>query len=156
MRSQELYVYRLSVIPQLQIFEQMLPVLNWNNTAKMTNILAKLAICVGILAISLGYLYTAYYPTVQRAITVFGVHRQPGAVKVASVGDLVLLDNTIHCEDIHYYTPTNELYTACEDSLTTRFSWFPPLAEFNASAVKQARAGLFIINPDVSPITVVT
>lgn len=131
-------------------FLRNVPVILDYEVVNMANTVGKLALYIGILAIPLGFLYNAYFPVVQRTITVFGIHRQPAAVKVASSGDMVLLENTMHCEDLHYYAPTHELYTACEDSLVTRFSWFPPLTEFNASVISQARAGLFIINPDVS------
>ncbi|KAF7538098.1 hypothetical protein G7054_g3264 [Neopestalotiopsis clavispora] len=109
---------------------------------------ALLAISVALLAVPLGYLYNTYSPMVQRFITVSGIYRSPSAVSVASADDLVLIDGTIHCEDLHYYEPSHELYTACEDSLATRFSWFPPLAEFNASVLLQSQGALVVIDPD--------
>ncbi|ETS86818.1 hypothetical protein PFICI_00646 [Pestalotiopsis fici W106-1] len=109
---------------------------------------ALIAIYVALLAVPLGYLYNTYYPVVQRTITVFGIYRSPSAVSVASAEDLVLIDGTIHCEDIHYYAPSHELYMACEDSPVTRFSWFPPLAEFNASVLSQSQGTLVVIDPD--------
>lgn len=109
-----------------------------------------LALYVALLSVPLGYIYTTVYPAVQRSIITTGIYRHPAAfASVASAGDLVLIDNTIHCEDLHYYAPTHELYTACEDSHETRFSWFPPLTEFNASVIPRSQGGLFIINPDV-------
>ncbi|KAK9774687.1 putative Serum paraoxonase/arylesterase 2 [Seiridium cardinale] len=113
----------------------------------MAKSLSSLALYIALIAIPLGYVYNAYFPAVQRAITLFGIYRHPDAVRVASPEDLVLIDGTIHCEDLHYYAPAHELYSACEDS-HIRFSWFPPLLEFNASVINQARGGLFVINPD--------
>jgi hypothetical protein len=105
-----------------------------------------LALCVALLSIPIAYIY----PAVQRFVTVAGVFRTPATIRPSSTEDLVLIDNTIHCEDIHYHTPSGKLYTACENSLETRFSWFPPLALFNASVIGQSKGGLFIIDPKVS------
>lgn len=115
----------------------------------MARSISTIALYVAFLAIPLGYLYNSYIPAVQRLLTVFGVYRQPAAIRVTNAEDLVLVEGTTHCEDIHYYAPSHELYTACEDS-QVRFSWFPPLAEFNASVLDQAQASVFVINPDVS------
>lgn len=117
----------------------------------MARPLTTIAVSVALLAIPLGYLYNSWLPVIQRVIVVVGVNRHAEAFKATNADDLVLIDNTVHCEDIHYYEPTNELYTACEDSHLTRFSWFPPLAEFNASVLDRARGGLFIIDTEVSP-----
>lgn len=42
----------------------------------------------------------------------------------------IYIEDTIHCEDVHHHRPANLLFVACEDSKTTRFGWFPPLANF--------------------------
>ncbi|KAK6205939.1 hypothetical protein LQW54_008001 [Pestalotiopsis sp. IQ-011] len=109
---------------------------------------AIVALYVALLAIPLGYVYNTYFPVLQRLITVFGVYRSPAVFGAASAEDIVLIDGTVQCEDLHYYEPSHELFTACEDSLLTRFSWFPPLAEFNASVIPQSRGALVVIDPD--------
>jgi hypothetical protein len=116
----------------------------------MAKSLSTLALYVALICVPLGYLYNTLSPAVQRIVTLSGIYREPAAAKVASPEDLVRIDGTIHCEDIHYYAPTHELYTACEDSYTTRLSWFPGLAALNASGVSQSRGGLFVIDPNVS------
>lgn len=40
---------------------------------------------------------------------------------------MVVIEDTIHCEDLHHHLPSNTIFTACEDSATTRFAWFPAL-----------------------------
>ncbi|KAI1856310.1 uncharacterized protein JN550_013860, partial [Neoarthrinium moseri] len=103
----------------------------------------RVALYIALLSIPFAYLY----PGIQRVITVLGVFRTPATVQLTSSEDLVYVDGTIHCEDVHYHAPSHKLFTACEDSPVTRFGWFPPLAKFNASVLNQARGGLFVIDP---------
>jgi hypothetical protein len=117
----------------------------------MARPLAQFAIVVALLSIPLGYIYNAYGPVIRRSFTVAGVFRYPTPIARANSQDLVIIEGTTHCEDIHYHEPSHQLYTACEDSKKTRFSWFPPLGNFDVSTVRDSHGGLFVIDPDVSP-----
>lgn len=89
-----------------------------------------------------------YGPAIQRTFTVLGVLRKP-ANTVVDASNIVKIDDTIHCEDVHHHLPSNQLYTACEDHETLRFSWFPPLTRFDASVVKESRGSIHVIDPQV-------
>ncbi|KAH8650201.1 serum paraoxonase/arylesterase family protein [Xylariales sp. PMI_506] len=115
----------------------------------MTNFISTPTFTVALLSAILGYIYYAFVPEIQRAATVMGISRSPVMFQAASPDELVLIEGTTHCEDIHYFEPSQELYTACEDSDLTRFSWFPPLTSLNASVLTQARGGLFVIDPQL-------
>jgi hypothetical protein len=83
----------------------------------------------GILTIAsvaaLAALSTYIAPSIRHELKVLGVGR---TVPVSTI-DYVKIQDTIHCEDLHYYAPANILFTACEDRYT-RFEWFPPLGNF--------------------------
>jgi hypothetical protein len=100
-----------------------------------------------ILALLIGAL--TYQLDIGRAVTVIGLFRKPASTVLAPE-DFVAIDGTMHCEDLHYYAPSNQLFTACEGSEETRYSWFPPLANFdNPSATQEARGSIHVIDPTV-------
>lgn len=91
-----------------------------------------------------------YGPATHGTLTKLGVFRQLTSVPLAHPEDLVLIKDTIHCEDIHYWSPTNTLFTACEDVSATRFNWFPPLGFFDdANIAWSAKGSIHTIDPEV-------
>lgn len=100
-----------------------------------------------ILPIIFAYVYG---PSLYRGVTVLGVLRKPDNTLVANSADIVTIEDTTHCEDLHYHAPSNSLFTACEDSVDTRFVWFPPLGTFDDPAVGQgSRGSIHVIDPQV-------
>lgn len=91
-----------------------------------------------------------YGPATYGTLTKVGVFRQLTCTPLANPEDLVLIKDTIHCEDLHYYPPADTLFTACEDVLSTRFKWFPPLETYeDASVGWNARGSIHTIDPKV-------
>lgn len=60
----------------------------------------------------------------------------------------VVIEDTVHCEDVHHYRPANLLFTACEDEIKTRFDWFPGLGHLEAHAAGQG--SIHVVDPKVS------
>lgn len=90
-----------------------------------------------------------YGPPTHRFFSKIGTFRELSSTPLSSPDDLVVLKDTIHCEDIHYYAPAHTLFTACEDVSETRFKWFPPLGTFgDASVAWNSRGSIHIINPE--------
>jgi len=85
---------------------------------------------------------------IYHALTVFGLFRTPRSTPVAA-SDFVVINDTVQCEDIHYYAPANKLFTACEDNPNTRYVWFPPLV--NMIAPPKTAGSLHVIDPTVGP-----
>jgi hypothetical protein len=104
------------------------------------------AILAAIVPVLIAYVYG---PTLYRVMTVVGLLRVQTNTVLASADDLVKIADTRYCEDLHYYEPAHQLFTACEDS-DVRFDWFPPLANFNVTVGEDARGSIHIIDPDVS------
>ncbi|KAI2675823.1 hypothetical protein CBS147332_8801 [Penicillium roqueforti] len=63
-------------------------------------------------------------------VQIAGVFLTPNPTVLAAGQGPIYIQDTIHCEDVHYYRPANLLFTACEDDKSTRFSWFPPIGHF--------------------------
>lgn len=105
---------------------------------------------LAILALASAVLYDMCLAPLHRTATVLGIFRTSDSLRSTEYDTVVVINGTAHCEDIHFYPPSNELYTACEDSPTTRFAWFPPLGQFNASVVGKANGGIFVVDPKVS------
>ncbi|XP_044714418.1 arylesterase domain-containing protein [Hirsutella rhossiliensis] len=79
---------------------------------------------------------------------VLGVFRTPASQDSIQPKDVSIIGNTLHCEDLHYHEASKLLFTACEDVESTRYSWFPPLANFNnPTAASKARGNIRIIDP---------
>jgi hypothetical protein len=84
-----------------------------------------------------------------RTLRVLGVFRQAASTVIADPAEFVVIDDTVHCEDLHYHEASQLLFTACEGTEATRFSWFPPLAiRKDPSATAIARGSLHVIDPE--------
>ena len=93
-------------------------------------------------------------PQLLSQLSVLGVFRQPGVTIFANPEDIVFIEDTTQCEDVHYYARTNTLFAACEAEPSARFSWFPPLTNFDDPVKAQnSRGSIHVIDPDVCPIT---
>lgn len=104
-----------------------------------------------LLAGLVGFAAYTYGPGTHTALTKFGAFRQLASSPLNDPADLVQIKDTVHCEDLHYYSPTNTLFTACEDVSATRFKWFPALACFDDPSVGwNAKGSIHTINPVVS------
>jgi hypothetical protein len=86
-------------------------------------------------------------PSIRHELKVLGVGRSVPVSTIANAVDYVTIDDTTHCEDLHYYAPANLLFTACEDRYT-RFGWFPPLGNFEPP--RESTQGSFhVVDPEV-------
>lgn len=95
-----------------------------------------------------------YGPPTQRALTKLGVYRELTSSSLADPADLVVIPDTVQCEDLHYHAPSHTLFTACEDVYDTRFQWFPPLGLFDAPDLAwKAQGSLHTIDPEVCIIS---
>ncbi|KAJ0109794.1 serum paraoxonase arylesterase family protein [Diaporthe amygdali] len=105
---------------------------------------------VGVLMAGLtGLAAFLYGPPTHRVLTKIGAFRSLNSMPLANPDDLVIIKDTIHCEDIHYYAPAHTLFTACEDVSATRFQWFPPLGFYNdASVAWNSKGSIHIIDPE--------
>ncbi|KAK5995389.1 Serum paraoxonase/arylesterase 2-like protein [Cladobotryum mycophilum] len=86
---------------------------------------------VPLIVILCTYLYNYH---LQRPIKVLGIFRTPNSTVVPE-GDFFVIEDTTHCEDLHYYPLSNEIFTACESSYGTRHSWFPALEHLNVTGI---------------------
>lgn len=90
-----------------------------------------------------------YGPTTHRFLSKIGTFRELSSTPLSNPDDLVVLRDTTHCEDVHYYAPAHTLFTACEDVNETRFKWFPPLGAFgDASVAWNSKGSIHIIDPE--------
>lgn len=106
---------------------------------------------VAALGGGLAYLYGS---ATQQLVTRMGVLRQLTSTPLSSPDDLVVIQDTTHCEDLHYWAPSNTIFTACEDLNTTRAAWFPGLGTFNdASVAWSAKGSIHTIDPEVGYLT---
>ncbi|KAK3359455.1 hypothetical protein B0T25DRAFT_99010 [Lasiosphaeria hispida] len=99
-----------------------------------------------LVAALLAYALHAFGPSTHQRLLVLGALRW----KLNSTPDVevFVIRDTTHCEDLHYHVPSETLFTACEDDHTTRFGWFPPLANFDdAELGKRGRGSIHVINP---------
>ena len=91
---------------------------------------------------------------VRRTLTLGGIFRTPTVSIQNAASGVTALDGTIQCEDLHYHEPSNLIFTACEENEGLRFSWFPPLGNFDdPSDVYKSQGSIKIINPIVSQRT---
>lgn len=91
-----------------------------------------------------------YGPATHGALTKGGTFRELKSTPLASPEDLVIIKDTTHCEDLHYYQPANVLFTACEDVSATRFKWFPPLVHYDdPSMAWNSKGSIHTIDPEV-------
>ncbi|CEJ83938.1 hypothetical protein VHEMI03306 [[Torrubiella] hemipterigena] len=87
----------------------------------------RMATAVGLTAI-LAYQYGA---PIHRGVVIFGLLRGASNTVVAD-GDLVVIEGTKHCEDIHHHEPSQSLFLACEGANSPRRDWFPPLSIYTS------------------------
>ncbi|KAM0248118.1 hypothetical protein ACHAQJ_009588 [Trichoderma viride] len=103
----------------------------------------RVSIAVVLLAVLLGYVYNFH---MQRFIYVAGIFRKPERTELAP-GDYVVIDNTLHCEDMHYHEPSGLIFTACEDFKGSRLKWFPPIGHFGDPSTSRMKGRLQVIDP---------
>lgn len=102
---------------------------------------------VGAVAVLIAY---TVGPDVVRFVRTSGILRTASNTTLLHPEDLVVIGHTTFCEDIHYYAPANQIFTACDDSAETRFKWFPPLGNFDDPEVgRDDRGSLVVIDPEV-------
>ncbi|RHZ70566.1 hypothetical protein CDV55_108501 [Aspergillus turcosus] len=94
----------------------------------------------------LAVLAATLYGPVSRQLTVLGVFRHPTPLVIVEGQGYHKIADTMQCEDLHYWQPTNKIFTACEDSVLPRFKWFPPLANFELPAVTPT-GSIHVIDP---------
>lgn len=83
-----------------------------------------------------------------RTLKVLGVFRKPANTVIVDPAEFVVIDDTVHCEDLHYHEASKLLFTACEGTEATRFSWFPPLAiRKDPRVTATTRGSLHVIDP---------
>ncbi|KAG9527658.1 calcium-dependent phosphotriesterase, partial [Aureobasidium melanogenum] len=86
-------------------------------------------------------------PPIRHELKVLGVGRVIPESTIANAIDYVKIEDTTHCEDLHYYAPANLLFTACEDKRETRFDWFPPLGSLDPPA-DGTQGSIHVIDPE--------
>ncbi|KFH41962.1 Serum paraoxonase/arylesterase-like protein [Hapsidospora chrysogenum ATCC 11550] len=92
-------------------------------------------------------LASIYAPAVMRFCQVLGLFRSVHS-SVVDPSDFMVIEDTTHCEDLHHHVPSNTIFTACEDSAATRFSWFPALGAFNDPIKAMTSQGsIHVIDP---------
>lgn len=107
----------------------------------------KVPLIIALLALLGSYLY----PSIKLRLTVLGVFRNPTVLTTLQEGDLVKIEDTVQCEDLHYYEPAKLLFTACQDSPAGRFMWFPPLATFDTPLFTQG--SIHVVDPKVGVLS---
>ncbi|PYI10461.1 serum paraoxonase/arylesterase family protein [Aspergillus sclerotiicarbonarius CBS 121057] len=93
----------------------------------------------------LAVLVASLYGPVVRELTVLGVFRSATGAVSHQGAPMHTIADTIHCEDLHYYRPAGQLFTACEDSVLPRFQWFPPVVTFKGPA--DTTGSIHVIDP---------
>jgi hypothetical protein len=86
-------------------------------------------------------------PTVVHMIKIGGPFLTPNPTVLGAGQGPIIIEDTIHCEDLHHYRPANLLFTACEDLKDTRFDWFPGLGHLDAEAA--GRGSIHVVDPKV-------
>jgi hypothetical protein len=86
-------------------------------------------------------------PAVIHMIRICGPFQTPHPTVLGAGQGPIVIEDTVHCEDLHYHRPANLLFTACEDVKDIRFDWFPGLGHLDAKAVGQG--SIHIVDPKV-------
>ncbi|GIC86519.1 uncharacterized protein Aud_002893 [Aspergillus udagawae] len=94
----------------------------------------------------LAVLAATLYGPVYRQVTILGVFRHPAPLVIVEGQGYHKIADTMQCEDLHYWQPTNKIFTACEDSVLPRFKWFPPLGNLEQPAVTST-GSIHVIDP---------
>lgn len=85
-----------------------------------------------------------------RSLTVLGAFRR-SPLTTLSAEHIVVIQDTTHCEGLHYYAPSASLFAACEDNASTRFGWFPPLGIFDSPELgRRGKGSIHVIDPKAS------
>lgn len=106
---------------------------------------------IGVVAGLVGLAAYVYGPATHGTLTKLGVFRELTSSPLTNADDFISIQDTTHCEDLHYYAPTNTLFTACEDVSATRFKWFPPLVIYSdPEHAWNAKGSVHTIDPEVS------
>ena len=108
-------------------------------------ILSLPSLCLALFTILVATYSSPFY----HWLVVVGIFRTGSNTQVPH-GDLIYIEDTMHCEDLHHHLPSNLLFTACEDSITRRFEWFPPLGHLNPAGAK-SQGSIHVIDPTVRP-----
>lgn len=97
--------------------------------------------------ILLAYVAFIIGPPLHRSFVVLGAFRRT-PLSTLSADEILTIEDTIHCEDLHYYAPSSTIFTTCEDNISTRFRWFPPLAIFDDPGLgNRSRGSIHVIDP---------
>lgn len=124
----------------------------------MASVIRPVAFVIAVLAflfanpvIDLGL--TEYVPpglrNLPRTLKVLGVFRRATSTAIVDPAEFVVIKDTVHCEDLHYHEASNLLFTACEGTEATRFSWFPALdIRRDPSVTATSRGSLHVIDPE--------
>jgi hypothetical protein len=86
-------------------------------------------------------------PAVVHLIKIGGPFLTPNPTVLGAGQGPIVIEDTVHCEDLHHYRPANLLFTACEDLKDTRFDWFPGLAHLDPKAA--GRGSIHVVDPKV-------
>ncbi|QIW95655.1 hypothetical protein AMS68_001173 [Peltaster fructicola] len=90
-----------------------------------------MAVVLTVGALVAAFVGFAGFPIYNRAVTL-GITRS-SFDNIHGYG-LKLLPETVACEDLHYESHSNQLYTSCQVDNVKRSAWFPPLLQFDESA----------------------
>ncbi|KFA45618.1 hypothetical protein S40293_08631, partial [Stachybotrys chartarum IBT 40293] len=101
------------------------------------------------LVVALPMLLSYVFVPIYDKLVLVGTFRKLQQSPLDNPDHLVVIDDTIHCEDMHYHAESNSVFTACEDSHETRFSWFPGLTLYNKPlAVLDSRGSIHVIDAE--------
>ncbi|KAL2670086.1 hypothetical protein Neosp_014967 [[Neocosmospora] mangrovei] len=102
------------------------------------------------LVLILSFLCLPYIQSLTRFVKVLGFFREKNSTIVQDPSHLILIDDTIQCEDIHFEEQSGKLFLACEDSYEGRFEWFPPLANFHdPSLAAKSTGSIHVVDPEL-------
>ncbi|KAJ5110777.1 hypothetical protein N7532_001312 [Penicillium argentinense] len=83
-------------------------------------------------------------PTVIHLAKIGGPFLTPKPTHVGEGQAPIVIQDTVHCEDVHHYRPANLLFTACEDDKTVRFDWFPGLGHLK---LHSSQGSIHVVDP---------
>ena len=100
-------------------------------------------------------LMSFFLPTIFRLVRVFGVFRVVRNTPIATQAGFTIIDDTPHCEDMHFHEPSYQIFAAGEADEVVRFKWWPIVNNFELLKVpsSQAQGKLKVIDVKVqSPL----
>ncbi|KAF5575095.1 serum paraoxonase arylesterase [Fusarium pseudocircinatum] len=101
-----------------------------------------------VLALSI-LLCLPHTSSIARFVRVLGFFRTRNNAIKQDPGNLIFINDTIQCEDIHFDKKSGKLFLACEDNHEGRFEWFPPLANFqNLSLAAKSTGSIHVVDPE--------